>query len=340
MKVLFSDVSSIGSVRVTDDGFLVAKSRSARTGVQGYLAEEIGDAAYSLGFKDGDVVRVMRSESEVFSKDAMASITHAPVTIDHPPVFIDSSNWSEYSVGEVGSDVMRDGESLVVSLVVKDSEAVNKVKTSHKELSWGYSAEIREYKDRSVADLEMYGFKYNHISAVRKGRAGADYRIGDSGVKWALPENVTVKDNEMTVELKTVILGDKAVKVEASDADTVAAILKDHKAAIDDKDVAIGELKAKLAAAEAKIVSDEAMTVLVDAAVELRAKRDAVKAKFGDEAVKDASDAEIAGMFKVLDKAVTADDSVRKAISDAKPIVDAEVKIKAAQDKFLNREVK
>ena len=123
-------------------------------------------------------------------------------------------------------------------------------------------------------------------------------------------------------ELKTVILGDKAVKVEASDADTVAAILKDHKTAIDAKDAAIGELKAKLADAEAKVMSDEDRAALVDAAVEARTRRDAVKAKFGDEAVKDASDAEIAGMYRVIDKAVN--DTVRDAIKDKKTNVSDE----------------
>jgi hypothetical protein len=47
------------------------------------------------------------------------------------------------------------------------------------------------------------------------------------------------------------------------------------------------------------------------------ARREAVKAKFGDEAIKDASDAEIAGMFKIIDKAPAQDDTARKALGDA-----------------------
>ena len=116
-------------------------------------------------------------------------------------------------------------------------------------------------------------------------------------------------------ELKTVILGDKEVSVEAKDAATVAAILKDHKAVLDAKDVAIGELKAKLADAEAKVLTDEALAELVDAKVEAKSKYEAVKAKFGDESIKDASDAEIAGMYRVIDK--VANNSVRDAFGEA-----------------------
>ncbi len=339
MNKSFSDRAAIGSVRVTDDGFLVAQSKSARTGVQLYLAEEIGDSAYALGFKDGDVVRVMRHESEVFSKDAMSSLIHAPVTIDHPPVFIDSSNWDEYAVGEVGSDVLRDGESLVVSLVIKDADAVKSATTTHKELSWGYSAKIREYKDRSIADLEMYGFKYNHISAVPRGRAGSDHRIGDGDLKWALPANVTKEEKTMTVELKTVILGDKAVRVEAKDAETVAGILKDHKSVIDAKDAKIGELEVKLSDAMSKILSDEEIDKMISSKIESENKRKAVIDKVGDKA-KDWTDAQIDGAFLALDFDIKTDDTARDAISDKKQELNADQKIQDAIKRRFNKDVK
>ena len=48
--------------------------------------------------------------------------------------------------------------------------------------------------------------------------------------------------------------------------------------------------------------------------------KEAVKAKFGDEAIKDASDAEIAGMYRVLDKApAKVNDAARAVLNDMKP---------------------
>lgn len=335
----FIDRSPIGSIKKTQEGYLIASSRVARTGVQIYLAHEIGDAAIQAGFKPDAVVRVNRPESAVFDKAAMNTLSRVPVTLNHPSESVTAENWKDLAVGEVGDTVMRDGEWIVVNPMIKDAAALLAASTTHKEISMGYAANLVEAKDKSIADFDMVDIRFNHLALVEKGRAGSQARIGDA--QWgASPQ--TVEDNEMTVELKTVVLGDKAVSVEAKDADTVAAILKDHAAIVADKDTEIGELKAKLATAEAKVLSDEAVAKLVDARVEAQTKREAVKAAFGDEAVKDASDAEIAGMFKVIDK--TVDDSARRALADKKPVVNdaqaAEDRILAAQRKFLNLEAK
>lgn len=334
--IRFNDAAKIGGTKKTQEGYLVATSRVARTGVQTYLASELGDVAD--GFDSDAVVRVYRAEDQVFHKDTLASITRVPVTLDHPPELVDADNWATYSVGDVGDAFARDGEWIVVNPMIKDAAARTAAETTHKEISMGYTANIVKARDGVDADFEMVDIRMNHLALVPKGRAGSQARIGDA--QWGASP-VTVEDKRMTVELKTVILGDKAVQVEAKDADTVAAILKDHKTAIDAKDTEIGELKGKLATAESKVLDDAAITDMVDAKVEAKTKRDAVAAKFGDEAVKDASDAEIAGMFKVIDKSAgNADETVRNALKDAKPIQDAEDKIKAAQMKFLKPEGK
>ena len=334
--IRFNDAAKIGGTKKTQEGYLIATSRVARTGVQTYLASELGDVAD--GFEPDAVVRVYRAEDQVFHKDTLASITRVPVTLDHPPELVDADNWATYSVGDVGDAFARDGEWIVVNPMIKDAAARTAAETTHKEISMGYTANIVKARDGVDADFEMVDIRMNHLALVPKGRAGSQARIGDAATWGASP--VTVEDDKMTVELKTVILGDATVEVKASDAATVAAILKDHKTAIDAKDTEIGELKGKLATAEAKVLDDAAIAKLVDAKVEAKTKRDAVAAKFGDEAVKDASDAEIAGMFKVIDAAGDADETVRNALKDAKPIKDAEDKIKAAQMKFLKPEGK
>jgi len=312
--IKFSDKSVIGGIKKTQEGYLVATSRVARVGVQDYLASEIGDAAIAAGFSGDDIVKVYRAPDQVFHADTLASITRVPVTVDHPAELVDADNYAKYSVGDVGDAYKQDGDWIVVNPMIKDAAAVKAAETSHKEISMGYTAEIVKARDGVNADFEMVNIRMNHLALVPKGRAGSAARIGDAANWGASP--VTVEDKRMTVELKTVILGDKAVQVEAKDADTVAAILKDHKTAIDAKDAAIGELKAKLADAESKVPDDAAVAKLVDAKVKAQSMLEAVKAKFGDDAVKDASEAEIAGMFKVIDKA--ADNSVRDAIKEKK----------------------
>ena len=47
-----------------------------------------------------DVVRVYRPEKEVFRRDAMWSLAHRPITLDHPDTKVDASNWKQLAVGK------------------------------------------------------------------------------------------------------------------------------------------------------------------------------------------------------------------------------------------------
>lgn len=134
----------------------------------------------------------------------------------------------------------------------------------------------------------------------------------------------------MSDNLKTVVLGDKAVQVAVSDvaaieqykadADKALADAKaEHEAAIAAKDTEIGTLQAELKTAKDaanidvdKLVADRAALVTVVKAIDsgidptgksdAELRRTAVAAKLGDDMVKDASDDAVAGMFAVVAK--------------------------------------
>ena len=308
----FSDRAEVGRTKDTQEGYLIATARVARVGVQEYLAKELGDVAIAAGFKAGDVVRVYRAPDQVFHTDTLASLTRVPVTLNHPAEMVDSGNYAKYNVGDVGDAYSRDGDWIVVNPMVKDAAAVKASRSTHKEISMGYTAEVVKARDGVDADFEMVNIRMNHLALVPKGRAGSQARIGDAANWGASPINV--EDENMTVELKTVILGDATVEVKASDAATVASILKDHKTALDAKDKEIGTLTAKLADAESKVLTDEQLAAKVAATVKVDTQRAAVVAKIGDKA-KDWSDAQIEGAFLAIG---SPSDAVRDAIKDAK----------------------
>lgn len=349
MSIKFTDRAQVGSIKKTQEGYLVASSRVARTGVQDYLASELGMAYSSFpperhvmvnGMRDAHVY-VGRHEAEVFSKDALASLSRVPVTLNHPDVPVTADNWKDLAVGEVGDNVLRDGDWIVVNPMIKDAKALIAAETTHKEISMGYTAELVDAAPDSGADFDMVNVRFNHLALVTKARAGSHARIGDAA-SWGVSP-VTVEDKHMTVELKTVVLGDASVEVKASDAATVAAILKDHKTIVDAKDGEIGRLTAELADAQSKVLTDAQIADMVAAKVEADKKLEAVRAKFGDEAVKDATPAMIDGMFRVIDKAVAVDDSARVVFGDKKVLAgdaDVEARTLAAQRKFLNLEQK
>lgn len=333
----FSDRASVGAVKQTKEGYLIATARVARTGVQEYYAAELGDVALSQGFKPGDIVRVYRHPDQVFSQDTLNSITRVPVTVDHPQESVNADNWSQYAVGEVGDAFAKDGEWIVVNPMIKDSKGIEAAKTTHKEISMGYNANIVKARDGIDADFEMTDIRMNHLALVPQGRAGSQARIGDS---WGVaPVNDTQpgdtpttvkKGGHMADSTKAVILGDSVVQVAVSDAllieqfkDASAKALADaearHTAAIEAKDEEIGKLKAELADAKkaAEIDVDAlvaartelvAQVKAIDAKIEAKGLTDAelrkaaVAAKLGEEMVADASDAVILGMFKAIAK--------------------------------------
>lgn len=335
--IRLTDASPIGQVKRTTEGYISAVARSIRSGVQEYGAWENDQwlaMAEAVGKTATDTVSVYRPPESVFSKDSLKSAVHIPVTLGHPAELVDSSNWADYAVGEVGSDVLRDGEFVAFSLMIKDKKGTDAYDAGTVELSAGYLAEMTIAGDESPYDYIMGPPVFNHLALVQKARAGSAARIGDA--QWGASP-VIVEDKKMTVELKTVILGDKAVQVEAKDADTVAAILKDHKTALDALQAANGALEVKLADALAKVLTDAQIAALVSAKVKVDTERAAVMAKLGDKA-KDWSDSQIEGAFLALDG--IGDDTMRTVIKDQKPIEDADAKIAAAQKKFLNPEAK
>lgn len=353
----FTDSVSIGSVKELEDGYLVATARVARTGVQHYLAAELGDVALKAGFDPSDVVRVLRPESEVFNADSLRSITRLPVTVDHPSVQVTADNWSQLAVGDVGDSYTKDGEWIVVNPMIKDSAGVQAAKSTHREISMGYTADIVPLADRSIADFEQQNIRYNHLALVPKGRAGEKARIGDSWGATPVLDNekgkspINPQKGATDMELKTVVLGDKAVQVAVGDLAAIEAFktemtkkLADSEAALTaavaEKDEQIGELKAELVKAQdaAKIDVDAlvaARTELVaqvkalDSAIEVAGKTDAalkkeaVAKKLGDDFVVNSTDAEISGMFKALTAGASDEKNpVRDALKlGVKPVV-------------------
>lgn len=324
--IRFSDAAAVGRTKKTQEGYLIATSKVARTGVQNYRASEIGDVAYAAGFGADDIVRVYRHEDQVFDAETLKSLTRVPVTIDHPDELVTADNWADYAVGEVGDAIKREGDWLVVQPMLKDAAAIVAAKTTHKQISMGYTANLVKARDGIDADFEMTDIRMNHMAIVPRGRAGEDARIGDADNWGASP--VVVEDKKM--EFKAISLGDKAVQVDAKDADTVKQAFDAMEVKLDLKDAEIAELKAK-------VLSDADIAALVDAKIELNKKREAVVAKIGDKA-KDFDDAKIETAFELLDHLdAPADETMRKAIGDVQNIADSEAKIKAAIEARFNK---
>ncbi len=343
----FTDAATVAGTRRTGDGYLVAEAKAVRTGIQLYLGDEVGKP-------DMKIVRVYRPAEEVFADASLQSFTHAPVTVNHPKDAVSSANWKDLAVGEVSTAAKKDGDWVWLPLILKDAAAISDVEAGKRELSAGYECSLDwtagTTDDGQQFDAVQRNIKINHLAIVDAARAGSQARIGDSAISWgAAPISTTDKETvDMTEALRTVVVDGLSVQTTDQGAQAIAKLIKDlessaakfidadttHKAAIAAKDEEIGSLKAenqKLKDAAPKpedldkLVADRSALVTVikaiDSKIEIKGsdadlRRAAVKSKLGDEMVKDASDAEISGMFKAIAKDVKPVDSFAAVVKD------------------------
>lgn len=348
MEIRDSLTVDAAGLTLTRDGFVVGEARVSRAGnVQQYYGHELGLTKDEAG----KVFGVYRDPDVVFDEKSMLSLAGRPVTRGHPPGEVNAGNWKDLAKGAMGGVIKRDGEHVVASMVVMDAASGKEVMDGARFLSAGYTVSV--VRDEGIApDGTPYQFRqagdlrFNHVAYLpdNNPRAG-NTRIGDAWRdKGLAPITPSKKEDVMSDALKTVVLGDKAVQVAVTDVAAIDAFraetaktLSDtkaaHAAAIAVKDEEIGTLKADLKKAQDSIPTPEAMSKMVAdrAALETMVKtiakdvktegvsdadirKSAVAAKLGDDMVKDASDAEIAGMFKAIAKDASTADPVRAAL--------------------------
>ena len=308
--MLFTDaVVFDGAVNITDRG-LITVAKAARTGIQEYLGSEVGRP-------DLGVVRVYRPADEVFSADTLASFSHAPITIDHPPEMVTPENWDTYAVGEVSTAAGVDRKWVSLPLIVKAKGAIDAVKGGKRQLSAGYSCRL-DWQGGVTDEGEAYdavqrGITINHVAIVDAARAGPEAKIGDkkSNVWGVSPiqadkkattgdEPITQEDKGVTMSTVNVVLGDKAVAVAIADAPAVEAFkadaakkLEDAKAASDAaiaaKDSDLAKKDAEIDALKAKVLEGPALDAAVAARGDLIAKAHAIAPDVKTDGLSDAA---------------------------------------------------
>lgn len=275
----FTDAVTVaGKPRRTADGYLVAEAKAVRAGIQLYSGDEVGKP-------DMTVVRVYRPPEEVFADASLQSFTHAPITNDHPKDMVTAENWKDLAIGEVSTAAKRDGEWVMLPLILKDAAAIAAVEAGKRELSAGYLCELDWTSgvtaDGQPFDAQQRNIKINHLALVDRARAGSQARIGDAWGASPMTEdnqpgrvpNTTEKD-AMSDTLKTVVLGDKAVQVAVADVAAIeqfkldaAKALADanatHEAAIAAKDAELAKKDAEIDDLKKKVLDQAGIDKLV-----------------------------------------------------------------------------
>lgn len=268
MPFKINDRISASNYHVTDEGFLVfPEARIARTGIQEYLA-------YELGLEDRDpldVIRVYRPEKEVFSDESKNSFANKVVTNNHPPEMINKENVKKFQVGYSGDSINVKGIFLTAKLVITDAKTIQDIKDGKVEISNGYVSDM-EFIYGLTPSGEQYdavqsGIKGNHIAIVDKARCGPSCRVADS----KQPRKKPMK--KITID---------SVDYEASEqlVQAVNKMQQNHDAAVEAKQEEVDEAEAKAKEAEAK--ADEAEAKLDSVKLDHQKELDKMQAKLDD----------------------------------------------------------
>lgn len=298
----FTDAAVVRGARRTQDGYLVAEAFVARAGIQLYRGAEVG-------LIDRDVVRVWRPEAEVTAADSVRTYTHAPITLGHPDVMVDSANWKDLAKGEVSTEAEWKDGKLRLPLIVKDADAIRAIEDGTRELSAGYTCAL-DFTDGVTPEGEAYdavqrSIRINHLAIVPRGRAGSECRIGDADAWGASPLSDAGKEVPMTLR-KIMVDG---LEVEVTDA-SAAAIAKLQKTISDMS----AEQKAKMEEEDKKAAKKDAEMAAKDAEIaDLKSK--ALDAAALDKLVADRAD--LIARAKALDPKVVTDGKSTAEIKQA-----------------------
>ncbi len=189
------DVAPIEKYEMTPEGYLRAWATIARTGVQMYT-----DA-------DGSVRREYRPATEVASPESLASFAGKAITLEHPPILLDSANTKDYQIGFSGTEVVYDDGFVRAVMTITDKEAIERImRGDAKEVSAGYRVNYDATPGVTDSGENYDGIQKeingNHIAVVRRGRAGPQVKLHLDRLDAADPSLLTpIEEPSMTAKV-------------------------------------------------------------------------------------------------------------------------------------------
>lgn len=163
---------------------------------EGYLRGEVvvsRAGVFKYRNNDGTVRGELRHPDEIFKTDSLETLKMIPITNNHPPEFVISTNSHKYQVGYTGEHYDVIDDKVVVSMTVTHQDAIDAILGGKLELSMGYDVSLKE--ESGTYNSEKYDFKqiaprYNHLAIVEKGRAGSAARFRfDNACEQIEPSN-------------------------------------------------------------------------------------------------------------------------------------------------------
>jgi hypothetical protein len=102
-------------------------------------------------------VKVYRSDEEVFDRKSLETFAYRTITLGHPSEMVSSDNWKGTSIGNTGGEVVRDGTTVRVPLIIMDKDAINRINDG-----------VKRALSRVLLRLELQVWYYSSRGDVRR----------------------------------------------------------------------------------------------------------------------------------------------------------------------------
>lgn len=218
----------LGKARWTAQGYARVDAHIARVGIQTYRNA------------DGTTRRELRHPDDVFAANVLEQVAHAPVTIGHPGVFLDTTNTHLHRVGHAIAPGRPEGNRVATAVQLEHADALAEIAAGNlEEISAGYTVDLDETPgvwEGQRYDARQTNITLNHIALLPRGggRAGPEVRLRlDSG--------------------DAVLCGMPVIRLDNKDFEVAPEVLA-HVATLGaklaDSEKALGSAETKLVAAE------------------------------------------------------------------------------------------
>jgi len=261
------DKGTLSPAKRRADGTVVAEAHFSRSGTQTYAN------------KDGSSRVEYRPPDEVSAPASLDSFKLVPVTDDHPPELLSSSNARQYSVGSTGNDVRADDDHVIGSVAVHDAKTIAKMEAGKLQVSCGYECDLDETPgvtpDGVRYDAVQRNIRGNHLAIVQRGRADSARIRLDSAFRIDEPAPSAQRNDimDLTQALAALATAQEKFGAEKARADAAIATSTATKVELDKLTARHDELTLKFDAADkARKDAVDAGPTLVRARVALETK--------------------------------------------------------------------
>jgi hypothetical protein len=177
-----------------------------------------------LPYSDGTRERKeYRPPAEAFKADSMATAKGGPVTDLHPPKLVTPETFKAVSRGHACDDVRRDGDLLVVDLMVQDADLCALVESGERrEVSCGYSCVVVPTPgvtpEGERYDTVQTQIVHNHVAllAPGTGRSGPEVSLRMDGAAVEVRLDGAGVSMKKTIKIRGVEFRLDATKVTAA----------------------------------------------------------------------------------------------------------------------------